>query len=42
MPMTEISTGTAANSVSSVAKTFVTLDANYREKVGVFLRGMTW
>ena len=28
--------------VSSVAKTFVTLDANYREKVGVFLRGMTW
>ena len=28
--------------VSTVAKTFVAVDANYREKVGVFLRGMSW
>ena len=28
--------------VSTVAKAFVTIDANYRENVGVFLRGMAW
>lgn len=28
--------------VSSVAKAFVTVDANYQEKIGVFARAMTW
>jgi hypothetical protein len=28
--------------VSTVAKAFVTVDANYQEKVGVFARAMTW
>jgi hypothetical protein len=32
----------AGRPVSSVAKAFVTVDANYRQNFGVFVRAMTW